>query len=154
MQPSAQTSVRRSTGLPLACSGLMYGAVPSTTPAPVSAGFVIVGAFDTPSAEFWPGADIVHLRVSADGFERMTRSIQAEYLLDAAGTPVRMGRGYYERSWFYQARSRYHVIFSNSNSWVASALRAGGLPMEPGVGLTAEGVIAQASAISAQRPSR
>jgi hypothetical protein len=32
---------------------------------------------------------------------------------------------------------------------VANALRAGGLPMKPGVALTAEDVIAQASAISA-----
>jgi uncharacterized protein (TIGR02117 family) len=108
-----------------------------------------VGAFDTPAAELVPGTAVVHLRVPAAGFERMTRFIQDEYVLDGAGTPVRMGRGFYERSWFYQARSRYHVIFSNSNSWVANALRAGGLPMKPGVALTAEDVIAQASAISA-----
>ena len=31
-QPNAQMSVRRSTGAPRACSGLMYGAVPITTP--------------------------------------------------------------------------------------------------------------------------
>ncbi len=33
--PNAQMSARRSTGLPLACSGDMYAAVPSTTPMPV-----------------------------------------------------------------------------------------------------------------------
>ena len=40
--PKAQTSVRRSTALPRACSGDMYAAVPMTTPARVAAA-VIVG---------------------------------------------------------------------------------------------------------------
>ena len=42
--PKAQTSARRSTGLPRACSGLMYGAVPRTDPSAVS--FVSVGDCD------------------------------------------------------------------------------------------------------------
>jgi len=42
MQPNAQMSVRRSTGLPFACSGLMYDAVPRITPATVP-NDVIVG---------------------------------------------------------------------------------------------------------------
>jgi hypothetical protein len=37
MQPNDQTSLRRSTGLPRACSGLMYAAVPSTVPSTVRA---------------------------------------------------------------------------------------------------------------------
>jgi hypothetical protein len=37
MQPNDQTSARRSTGLPRACSGLMYPAVPKSTPRPVIA---------------------------------------------------------------------------------------------------------------------
>src|SRR5687768_13647744 len=36
-------SARLSTGFPLACSGLMYAAVPRMTPIPVIAGLVIVG---------------------------------------------------------------------------------------------------------------
>ena len=39
-QPNAQMSVRRSTALPLACSGLMYAAVPRIMPASVIAGVV------------------------------------------------------------------------------------------------------------------
>jgi hypothetical protein len=42
--PNAHMSLRRSAGLPRACSGLMYAAVPSIIPAPVSiTGLVIVG---------------------------------------------------------------------------------------------------------------
>ena len=40
-QPKAQISVFRSTGLPEACSGLMYGTVPITTPASVISGIIV-----------------------------------------------------------------------------------------------------------------
>ena len=46
--PKDQTSARLSTGLPAACSGLMYAAVPRMMPVPVMcAGLVIVGECDT-----------------------------------------------------------------------------------------------------------
>ena len=47
-QPNAQMSLRLSTVLPRACSGLMYAAVPRIIPACVIAGVVIVGACDIP----------------------------------------------------------------------------------------------------------
>jgi uncharacterized protein (TIGR02117 family) len=109
-----------------------------------------VGALDAAPGDLLPGAASVRLRVTAAGLERLTRFIHDEYVRDADGNPVRIGRGYYARSWFYQARSRYHVIFSNSNSWVASALRTAGLPMEPGVALTADAVMDQAAALGAR----
>ena len=46
-QPNAQISARLSTGLPRACSGAMYAAVPRIIPARVIAGVVIVGDIDT-----------------------------------------------------------------------------------------------------------
>ena len=47
-QPNAQMSLCLAAGLPLACSGDMYPAVPSSTPTPVmSAGDVIVGDIDS-----------------------------------------------------------------------------------------------------------
>ena len=44
--PNAHTSLRVSAGLPRACSGLMYAAVPRIIPACVIAGLVIVGDCD------------------------------------------------------------------------------------------------------------
>ena len=41
-QPKAQMSVRLSTGWPLACSGLMYAAVPRTTPAIVPSDVMVI----------------------------------------------------------------------------------------------------------------
>ena len=45
--PNDQTSARLSTGLPAACSGLMYAAVPKITPAFVAAMLANVGEFDS-----------------------------------------------------------------------------------------------------------
>ena len=48
--PNAQMSARRSTGLPRACSGLIYAAVPRMMPASVIAGAVIVGDCESSDA--------------------------------------------------------------------------------------------------------
>jgi hypothetical protein len=47
--PKAQTSARRSTFLPRACSGLMYAAVPNTVPTRVTAA-VLVSELETASS--------------------------------------------------------------------------------------------------------
>jgi uncharacterized protein (TIGR02117 family) len=99
-----------------------------------------VGGFDRPPAEFLPEAPIVRLRVSAEGFARLTRFIHEHYVL-AHDAPVRIRPGYYPRSWFYLAQGRYHVL-RNSNHWTARALRAAGVPVVPWRALTAGRLIA------------
>ena len=49
-QPNAQRSVRSSTGLPRACSGLMYATVPRMMPDCVTTGDATVGSSDMPGA--------------------------------------------------------------------------------------------------------
>ena len=105
-----------------------------------------VGGFDRPPPEFLPDAPIVRIRLSADGFARLTRFIHEQYVHEAGGAPVRIRPGYYPRSWFYLARGRYHVL-SNSNNWTVRALRTAGAPVTPWRAVTAGNVIAQAEAI-------
>lgn len=101
----------------------------------------VVG-FDTSSASYFAGSEVVELRVSRRGFDAMTRYLAAEYQPDADGRPVRLQRGLYGSSWFYAARSRYHV-FNTCNTWVARALREAGLPVTPVGTITAGGVVQQ-----------
>jgi hypothetical protein len=101
-----------------------------------------VVAFTTPIATYFPGQDIVELRLSRPGFDALTRFIAAEYARDRDGRPVRLGRGLYGASWFYLARSRYH-LFNTCNTWVAGALRAAGLPVTPVGAITVTGVMQQ-----------
>ena len=99
------------------------------------------GGFDLPPARFLPDATIVRLRVSPEGFARLTRFIHEHYVLEG-GAPVRIRPGYYPRSWFYLANGRYHVL-RNSNNWAARALLAAGVPVTPWRALTAGCLIGQ-----------
>jgi uncharacterized protein (TIGR02117 family) len=101
----------------------------------------VVG-FDMPIAVYFAGSDVIPLRVSRRGFDAMTRFVSAEYQMDAEGRPRRLQRGLYGTSWFYEARSGYHV-FNTCNTWVARALREAGLPVTPAATITAAGVMQQ-----------
>lgn len=105
-----------------------------------------VGGFDRPPAEFLPDSAVVRVAVPATGFDRLTQFIHDHYALDDRRRPVRIRPGYYERSWFYLARGRYHVL-NNSNNWTMRALEAAGAPVDPAVAVTAGKAVAQASRI-------
>ena len=100
-----------------------------------------VGGFDRPPPEALPGVPIVRIRVSPDGFTRLTRFVHDHYVQDD-GAPVRIHAGQYTRSWFYLARGRYHVL-RNSNNWTLRALQAAGVPVTPWRALTAGAVMTQ-----------
>ena len=105
-----------------------------------------VGGYDRPPAQAVAGTPIVHVRVSADGFVRLTRFIHEHYVHESDGAPARLGPGHYPRSWFYLAHGCYHAL-ANSNSWTLRALRAAGAPVTPWRALTAASAIAQAEAV-------
>ena len=90
-----------------------------------------------------PKGDIVELRISRPGFDRMTRFVHDEYQLDGLGRPVRLGPGLYGASWFYVARGRYH-LFNTCNTWMARALQRAGLDVTPAGVVTAGAVMQQA----------
>jgi uncharacterized protein (TIGR02117 family) len=115
-----------------------------------------VGGLDRSPAEFFaPGTPVVQLRVSDTGFAQLTRFVHDHYVRDSAGRPQRIQRGHYEHSWFYLATGRYHALFNNSNMWVANALRAAELPVDPRRAVTAGALMEQARALApAPRPRR
>ena len=72
--PNAQMSLRLSAGRPLACSGLMYAAVPRMTPIRVIAGLVIVGDCETSPTM----ADRFH-RLSEAKVQNLDRAVVAHF---------------------------------------------------------------------------
>jgi len=109
----------------------------------------VVGLSDSTLAGV-PASDVVELRVSRGGFGAMTRFFHDEYQRDSEGRPVRLGHGLYGESWFYAARSRYH-LFNTCNTWVARALQRAGLDVTPAGTVTAGGVMQQAQPAAASR---
>jgi uncharacterized protein (TIGR02117 family) len=97
-----------------------------------------------PLAESFPASEIIEVRVTRDGFDRLVRYIHDEH--DRAGAPVAapLGPGLYGDSRFYSARQTFNLS-RTCNVWTARALRDAGLPIEDSI--TMEGVMSQARAI-------
>lgn len=109
-----------------------------------------VAGLGAPIESHFPASDVVELAVSRRGLDAMTRLFHDEYQRGDDGRPVRLAPGLYGASWFYAARSRYH-LFNTCNTWVARALRAAGLDITPAGIVTAGGVMQEARRATAAR---
>jgi uncharacterized protein (TIGR02117 family) len=109
-----------------------------------------VAGLGAPIERHFPASDVVELAVSRRGLDAMTHLFHDEYQHGADGRPVRLAPGLYGASWFYAARSRYH-LFNTCNTWVARALRAAGLDITAAGIVTAGGVMQEARRATAAR---
>jgi uncharacterized protein (TIGR02117 family) len=109
----------------------------------------VVG-FGAPVASYFAQSEVVELRLSRRGFDAMTRFIHEEYQRDQEDRPLRLERGLYGTSWFYAARSSYH-LFNTCNTWVARALSTAGLAVTPSGVMTADDVMRQVGRVGASR---
>jgi uncharacterized protein (TIGR02117 family) len=130
-------------------SGVFYMA-PRITPAIVleamcfSESVLHVAGFNAPPARVFPSSDVYAVRLSEQGFDNVCRTIHETYVRNDKGEPIRMGKGLYGESQFYQAQGRYY--FPNTcNVWTARVLHSAGCPIEPAISATATAVILQAS---------
>lgn len=101
----------------------------------------IVG-LPTPPADYFPGAEVLAVRLSPLGFERLSTFIHNTYKRDENNRPIPLGPGWYEDSRFYLAQGQYH-LFNTCNNWVAQALRTAGSPINPTFAMTAGSVLSQ-----------
>jgi len=102
----------------------------------------VVG-LDRVPAEHYAHAEIIPVVLSAHGADALARFVSRAYARDEAGRPIDLGPGLYPGSRFYAATSRYSLVYT-CNSWIASALRAGGCPITPAWALTASNLMFQA----------
>jgi hypothetical protein len=103
----------------------------------------IVG-FIGPVEAYFPASEIVEIRLSLRGFERLCAFIQEEYARDASGGVTELGPGLYGNSRFYLGRKKFHLL-RTCNVWTARAIRSTGFPITPFYAITASNVIHQAS---------
>jgi uncharacterized protein (TIGR02117 family) len=104
-----------------------------------------VAGFDQPAPEFFAGATVVAVSVSARGIEALSRFIHEHYARDDAGRAVVVAPGRYGDARFYRATGRYR-LFDNSNTWAAKALQAAGCPIDAAT-VTAGSVLRQVKAL-------
>ncbi len=97
-----------------------------------------------PLAVNFPASEIIEVKLSRDGFERLVRYIHDAY--DRAGAPAvaPLGPGLYGDSRFYPATESFN-LFRTCNVWTARGLRGAGLPVQDSI--TMEGLMSQARGI-------
>ena len=102
-----------------------------------------VVAFNASVAAYFPHSEIISVRLSDAGFQRMIRYIAASYDRDPTGNPVPLGAGLYGASQFYRSQETYH-LFRTCNVWVARALDTAGCPVWPFLAVTGDNLMLQA----------
>jgi len=95
-----------------------------------------VAGFDEPPRRAFPASEVVELRLSRAGFERLLAYIASSFEPGAAPiAPSLYGSGA-----FYPSRERFH-LFKTCNVWVARGLREAGIEVRSS--LTPDGLMAQ-----------
>ena len=104
-------------------------------------GALHIVAFKGP-VETFPGAEILELRVSAAGLERLIARVRESHELDATGRAIALGPALYGTGRFYASREQFH-LFKTCNVWVATLLHEAGVPIDAGSALTASNLLSQ-----------
>jgi uncharacterized protein (TIGR02117 family) len=105
----------------------------------------------TPEAAFGP-ENVVAMRVSRAGLDRIEAGLWQELEQSAPGEPEVLGDGPYPGSIFYAGRDTYDGFYT-CNTWTARILSTGGLPMQTAGTLFAGQVMDSARRIAAQQAS-
>jgi uncharacterized protein (TIGR02117 family) len=111
---------------------------------PTASALHIVG-FSGPVSSYFPRSEIIKIRLSEPGFEKLCRTLAQSYWKDPAGDTVPLGPGLYGNSLFYRSRETYHLL-NNCNAWMARALRIAGCPISPASILTVKQLMTSVSA--------
>lgn len=105
----------------------------------------VAGLRRSPAHEF--GADdMVELSVTRAGLEGLIAYISASFERPGQQAATPLGPGLYGDGAFYASRETFH-LFRTCNVWIARALQAAGVPIEPATSIAAASLMAQARRI-------
>ena len=100
----------------------------------------VVGFSEHPRKVF-SAAEIVPVRLSPEGFERLVGRLDASFArVPGAALVEELGRGLYGPSLFYRGVDTFNV-FNVCNHWVARLLSAAGLPTAPVLAILPQGLM-------------
>lgn len=99
-------------------------------------------AFNDSVAAYFPHSEIIMIRLSDAGFQRLIRYIAASYERDSVGNLIPSGAGLYGVSQFYRSQETYH-LFRTCNVWTARALYTTGCPVRPFLAITGDSLMSQ-----------
>lgn len=85
---------------------------------------------------------MVEVRVTEDGYRQLLAFVAGTFTRSPEKAVEALGPGLYGNSQFYRAGGTYSVSYT-SNTWIAEAVAASGLPISSASVLTAGGVMSQ-----------
>lgn len=83
----------------------------------------------TPASNF-PKSEIVEIFLTPKGYDALLKFLAASFARSESGALEPLGPGLYGLSRFYAGTGTYS-LFNTCNTWVAEAMAAGGLPVDP-----------------------
>jgi uncharacterized protein (TIGR02117 family) len=86
--------------------------------------------------KFYPGAEILRLDISSSAFDHLVSYIAQTFRRPAPNKPTPASAGLFPNSRFYLATRQFSLL-RTCNTWVAEALSSAGLPLSPGLVITA-----------------
>jgi uncharacterized protein (TIGR02117 family) len=102
-----------------------------------SSGSVLhVVGFNGPVRNYYPAAEILEINLSEQDFQDSTKFISDTFSRSQLSTPADARPGLSPNARFYSAEGKFS-IFRTCNTWVAEALSAAGLPINPDHVITA-----------------
>jgi uncharacterized protein (TIGR02117 family) len=110
-----------------------------------------VTAVTGPLSRRFPQSEILELHVSDAGFARMVEFVRQSHEFDTAGRAIVLSTHAEERIRFYASPGTFH-LFENCNVWVARALQAAGLPVDPKTAGTAGMLLRQVQPLQVSAP--
>ncbi len=112
-------------------------------PVPGPALIETVGLSESPPAAYGT-AGMIALALPPGGAARLSAFLWDDMARDRLGQPLLVAPGPFAGALFYAARSGY-TLFHTCNTWVAAALRAAGLPVDPDFAILSGQTMARAA---------
>ncbi len=97
--------------------------------------------------DVFPGNEIIELRISREGFDRLIEHIHASFAREADRSVI---PGLYSFSRFYPATGEFHLL-NTCNTWTAEGLERAGLPVQIFGTVEAEDLMQQIRQFAAPR---
>jgi uncharacterized protein (TIGR02117 family) len=111
---------------------------------------ILMTALRAPPTEAFSDEQVVTLRLTQDGVDRIAELIWQALEKTADGSALRLAAGPYPGSLFYASNETYDA-FHTCNTWTALLLRDSGLPVDPRGVLFVGQVMRQVAAIASMQ---
>jgi len=95
----------------------------------------------------YPGAEIIEIGLSDDGLHQLIQFISDTFARSSPNTPAEARPGLSPSGRFYPANGKFSIL-RTCNTWVADALNAAGLPVNPRYVITAGNLASQLQSLA------